>query len=174
MAFIDIARKRYSVRSYLGTEVEPDKILSVLEAARMAPSACNLQPVKFVVITDPEVKNIITTQVYQGKWLKSAPVIIAVCGDHNNSWKRWDGKDHCDIDTAIAIDHLTLAAADLGLGTCWICSFDSKLCHRILNMPENYEVVALIPLGYTAEDGIRETNRKNIDDLVCWQKFING
>lgn len=165
MAFIDIAKKRYSVRKYKKVEVEEEKILQVLEAVRMAPSACNYQPVRLVVITDPKVKNTISTEAYSGKWLQTAPVMIAVCGDHARSWKRRDGKDHSDIDVAIAIDHLTLAAADIGLGTCWICSFNSELCHSILELPDNFEVVALIPLGYP-EDTMPEKNRKNLEEII--------
>jgi nitroreductase len=169
MDFIELSKRRYSVRSYQDTPVEKEKILQILEAARMAPSACNLQPLKFIVITDPNIMNSITTEVYSGKWLQSAPVIIAVCGDHSNSWKRRDGKDHGDIDVAIAIDHLTLAAADLGLGTCWICAFQAALCHKLLELEDHYEVIALIPLGYPADDAIPAKNRKAMEEIVSWR-----
>jgi len=165
MTFLDIAKKRHSVRNYKNVEVEEEKIQQVLEAARMAPSACNYQPVRFIVITDPKIKNTISKEAFSGNWLQAAPMLIAVCGDHSKSWKRRDGKDHCDIDVAISIDHLTLAAADIGLGTCWICSFNSQLCHDILALPENYEVIALIPMGYP-DDKIPDKNRKNMDEII--------
>jgi nitroreductase len=169
MDFVELTKRRHSVRSYQNTPVEKEKILQILEAARMAPSACNLQPLKFIIITNPDIMNSITTEVYSGKWLQSAPVIIAVCGDHSSSWKRRDGKDHCDIDVAIAIDHLTLAAADLGLGTCWICAFQAALCHKLLELENHYEVIALVPLGYPTDDAASAKSRKMMEEIVSWR-----
>lgn len=170
MSFLELAEKRHSVRTFKDQVVEKDKILSILEAARISPSAVNYQPRHFIVITDEEMKAKIV-EAYPRKWFQEAPVIIATCGDHSVSWKRKDGKDHCDIDVAIAVDHMTLAAADLGLGTCWICAFDSTVAHKALNLPENYEVVALLAIGYSAEEEIKEKKRKNIEEIVSWDKF---
>ena len=130
MSFLELAKKRYSVRSYLDRPVEKEKLLQVLEAARIAPSAVNKQPWNFIVVTNENTKNKIA-ETYPREWFKTAPAVIVVCGDHSKSWKRKDGKDHCNIDVA-AIDHMTLAATDLGLGTCWVCAFDAKQCHKIL------------------------------------------
>ncbi|HHW48744.1 MAG TPA: nitroreductase [Clostridiaceae bacterium] len=169
MSFLEIARKRYSVRDFKDIPVEKEKILQVLEAARIAPSAVNYQPWHFIVITDETMKNKVA-EAYARDWFKKAPVIIVACGDHSKSWKRKDGKDHCDIDVAIAVDHITLAAADLGLGTCWVCAFDADKCHETLGLPDNLEVVALIPMGYPASDrGVKEKNRKSIEDIVTWK-----
>jgi len=171
MSFIDIAKKRYSVRDYKDTPVEKEKILQVLEAGRIAPSAVNYQPWHFIVITDDSVKSKVA-EAYPRDWFKKAPVVIAVCGDHSKSWKRKDGKDHCDIDVAIAVDHMTLAATDLGLGTCWVCAFDAEKCHKALNLPDNLEVIVLLPMGYPASDKSgQEKNRKNISDIVSWDKY---
>mgnify|MGYP001301031492 CR=1 FL=1 len=170
MSFVDIAKKRYAVRNYQDRPVEKEKILQVLEAARLAPSAVNYQPLHFIVITDENVKKEIA-EVYPREWFKKAPVVIVICGDHSKSWKRWDGKDHCDIDAAIAIDHMTLAAADIGLGTCWICAFDAQKCHKILNLPSDWEVIALLPVGYPAEEGRGEKKRKSLDELVSWERY---
>ena len=74
-------------------------------------------------------------QAYPREWFKKAPCVIVAVGDRQSSWKRADGKDHVDVDVAISVDHLTLAASDVGLGTCWVCAFDAKLCHEILNLP---------------------------------------
>ena len=85
-----------------------------------------------------------------------------------------DGKDHCDIDAAIAIDHMTLAAVELGLGTCWICAFNSMECHKILGLPSHIEVIALLPLGYPGQEADTErhqTQRKPLDELVSWDKY---
>ena len=168
MSFLDLAKKRYSVRKYKKIPVEEEKLEQILEAGRVAPSAVNYQPLYFVVIKDETLlKDIATT--YQRAWILQAPVIIVVCGDHNRSWRRPDGKDHLDIDAAIAIDHMTLAAADIGLGTCWVCMFDSMLCHKILELPSNIETIALIPLGYPADEvdiNRHKTKRKSIEEMV--------
>jgi nitroreductase len=173
MSFINLAKKRYSVRSYRDTPVEAEKLHQVLEAGRIAPSAANIQPLFFVVIQDLEMRKDIAT-TYHRPWILEAPVIIVVCGDHDQSWRRPDGKDHLDIDAAIAIDHMTLAAADIGLGTCWVCMFNSMLCHEILNLPPHVETVALLPLGYPADKADKKrhtTKRKRFDEMVSWNGF---
>ena len=151
-------------------EVERDKILQVLEAGRIAPSAVNFQPIHFIVITDNNTK-LKVLEAYPRDWIKDAPVIIVACGDHSKSWKRNDGKDHCDIDVAIAIDHMTLAATELELGTCWVCAFNAKLCHEILELPEHLEVIALLPLGYPVGERNTEIIRKNMEEMVSWEKY---
>jgi len=170
MTFNELALKRYSVRKYQAKEVEREKILQVLEAARVAPSAVNFQPWHFIVLTEKDIKDKIA-QVYPRDWFAEAPVIIVACGDHSVSWKRKDGKDHCDIDLAIAVEHITLAAADLGLGTCWVCAFDAELCHEILELPENLEPIALIPLGYPLEESVPPKKRKSLEEIVSWEGY---
>ncbi|HHV13815.1 MAG TPA: nitroreductase [Clostridiales bacterium] len=170
MIFLDVAKERYSVRSYEKKEVEREKLLQVLEAARIAPSAVNFQPVHLIVVTEQEEKEKIY-QTYKRDWIKEAPVVIVACGDHKVSWDRKDGKDHCDIDVAIAVDHMTLAAVEQGLGTCWVCAFDAKLCHELLGLPENLEVVALLPLGYPKGERTTEPRRKKLEELVSWERY---
>ena len=173
MSFVELAKERCSVRSYKDLPVEREKILKVLEAGRVSPSACNFQPRYFIVVQDKDLKEKIYT-TYPREWFKQAPVIILVCGDHNQSWRRGDGKDHCDIDVAIAIDHMTLAAVEQGLGTCWICAFDAQLCHEILELPEHMEVVALLPLGYPEKESDMERHnkgRKDLSKIVGWDGY---
>ena len=170
MGFLDIAKSRYSVRGYENKEVEKEKLLQILEAGRLAPSAVNYQPVHFIVITDMEQKKKIY-ETYPRSWLKEAPVIIVACGDHSVSWKRGDGKDHCDIDLAIAVDHMTLAAADLGLGTCWICAFDAEKCRKLLELPDNLEPMVLLPVGYPKGGRLTEIKRKSLDEIVSWEEY---
>jgi nitroreductase len=167
MTVIDSIRKRYSVRSYLDKEVEKDKLLHILESGRIAPSAVNFQPIHFMVITDINEKQKIA-EAYPRSWFKDAPVIIIALGDHSKSWKRNDGKDHCDIDVAIAIDHMTLVATELGLGTCWVCAFDAKRCHEILELPDHLEVVALLPLGYPDGERNGDAKRTSMEEFVTW------
>ena len=173
MSFLDLAKERYSVRKYKNIPVEEEKLNQVLEAGRIAPSAANYQPLIFVVITDEIMRKDIAT-TYQRPWILQAPVIIVICGDHSRSWRRPDGKDHLDIDAGIAVDHMTLSAAELGLGTCWVCNFDSMLCHTILGLPSNIETIALLPLGYPADEvdvNRHDTRRKSIDEMVFWNGF---
>jgi nitroreductase len=170
MSFLDLAKKRCSVRSYLPKEVEREKLLQVLEAARIAPSACNLQPWQIIVVQNPE-KKMELYESYPRQWFAEAPVILVICGDHNQSWKRHDGKDFADIDIAIAVDHITLAAADLGLGTCWIGAFDEKKCRKALQLPQHLEPIAMLPLGYpekTESPERHKTRRKSLDEIVTW------
>src|ERR1017187_5492197 len=104
MSFIDLAKARYSSRKYLNIPIKEETIIQVLESARISPSAANYQPCIFYVINKPENLQKIN-DLYLREWLKDAPVIIIACADHNSSWKRSDGKDHADIDIAIAVDH---------------------------------------------------------------------
>jgi len=167
MSFLELARKRYSVRSYQSKEVEREKLEQVLEAGRIAPSAVNYQPWHFYVLTDPDMRKRLL-EAYSGAWLAQAPVVIVICGDHSQSWKRRDGKDYCDVDVAIAVDHMTLAAADLGLGTCWIGAFDSARVKDLLQLPEHLEPIAMLPVGYPAEAKIPNKKRKELKDIVTW------
>jgi nitroreductase len=173
MQFIELAKTRFSARKYNSDRVDEHKLKQILEAARVAPSAVNYQPWHFIVLTD-EQQRLAVCSTYNGQWIKSAPVIIAACGDHSESWKRGDGKDHLDIDVTIAVDHITLAAAELGLATCWVCAFDAEKCKRILDLPVSFEVVALIPLGYPVVKGDTErfdTARKKLEEIVHWDSY---
>jgi nitroreductase len=171
---LELMKQRCSVRQYQDRRIERDKLLYVLEAARVAPSACNNQPWRFFVIEDPSLIAKIAPS-----WVSAAltPVLIVACGDHRLAWKRKDGKDHCDIDMAIAVDHMTLAAAEIGLGTCWICAFDAKRCAQLLNLPEHLEPVALLPIGYPAEGKSPDrhaTERKPLEQIVTWMPASAG
>ncbi len=167
MSFLELVESRYSVRGYLNKEVEKEKLLQVLEAGRLAPSAVNFQPVHLYVLEKQEDREKLF-EVYGRDWFKESPVIIAICGDHAKSWRRKDGKDHCDIDVAIVVDHMTLAATELGLGTCWICAFDAKRSHEILELPENMEVITLLTLGYASVEPPTQRKRKAMEEFVTF------
>jgi nitroreductase len=172
-AFLELAKKRFSLRNYLDKPVEHEKLMYVLESGRVAPSAANFQPWHFIVIRDKEMRIKIGT-TYNRPWFMKAPVIIVICGDHQSSWKRADGKDHCDIDISITTDHMTLAAAEAGLGTCWICNFDAKKTSEILNLPGHIEPIAYLSLGYPDMDedkGSRHLVRKKLEEIVHWDRF---
>ena len=143
----------------------------MLEAGRIAPSAANYQPWHFLVIKEEENLKKVHT-LYHREWFKEAPVVIIVLADYNQSWKRSEGKDHADIDAAIATDHLTLAATDRGLGTCWVCNFDKQKTIDVLNLPDHLEPVVFLPLGYPDQDtDINRHNekRKPLEKIVSWE-----
>ena len=123
----------------------------------------------FIVISDPANRARLET-VYNRSWFLRAPVIIAACYDTGVSWRRGDGKDYGGIDTAIAIDHLTLAAADQGLGTCWVGAFNVEAAREILKLPKHVEPVAFIPLGYPAGSRPKKA-RKPFEDTVHREHF---
>ncbi len=169
MEVLQLMKKRCSVRKFEDRPIENEKLFYVLEAARVAPSACNYQPWRFIVIRDKDLMKRIAP-----KWVTDAntPAVIVACGDHRRAWRRRDGKDHCDVDIAIAVDHMTLAAAEAGLGTCWICSFDAYQCTIALDLPDQVEPMVLLPIGYPAEskDANRHgRERKPIGDIVSWR-----
>lgn len=171
MRFSQLIIKRYSVREFKNAPVESHKLEQVLEAARMAPSAVNFQPWHFIVVTRPE--NLAKLHLtYHREWFRTAPVIIIACADHSQSWKRnIDGKDSAEIDVAIAVDHITLQAADLNLGTCWVCNFDTQRCAEALKLPGHIEPVAMIPLGYPATDKAPDKKRKALVEIIHWEEF---
>jgi len=170
VGFLELFEKRRSVRSFKPDPVEDDKLTQVLEAARLAPSACNLQPWTFLVVRDQARRQQLKA-AYDRKWFSTAPVVIAVCSHPSVAWKRrYDGKNHSDVDVAIAGEHMVLAAAELGLGTCWVCAFEPSVARKALEVPEDVEIVALLPLGYPAEEGA-PSSRKPLEAIVRWDRW---
>jgi len=165
MSFQDLIRKRYSVRAYESRPVEEEKMARVLEAARLAPTAANRQPFRIIVAaTKGREKEML--RIYGRPWFVQAPVVVAVCALPDEAWKRkTDGWNAAEVDATIAMDHLILAAADEGLGTCWIAAFDPKAARDVLGLPENVVPVAFTPIGYPA-DAISEKQRRPAGVLV--------
>ncbi|MEN6356785.1 MAG: nitroreductase family protein [Armatimonadota bacterium] len=165
MEFSELIVKRYSVRMYRPEPVEDDKLQKVLDAARLAPSACNIQPFKLIVVKTRGRENELR-RIYKADWFVHAPLIICGCTVPSQAWvRKYDNKNHADIDLAIAMDHLILAATDLGLGTCPIAAFDPDAAREVLNIPDNLVPVIFTPLGYPA-DAPREKQRKTLEELV--------
>ncbi len=162
--------KRFSVRNFSSTPVEPEKLNLVLDAGRLAPSAVNFQPWHFIVIQQADnLKKI--HDIYPREWITTAPIVIIACSDHSQSWKRKsDGKDSADIDISIAVDHMTLQATEIGLGTCWVCNFDSKKCSELFNIPKHIEPVVILPLGYPMVLA-PEKKRKSLEEIIHWETF---
>lgn len=171
MSFYNLAKKRYSSRKYKDQPLDKETIIRILDTGRIAPSAVNFQPWHFIVVDEEELKQKIF-DTYNRDWIKTAPVVIIICADHSTSWKRRDGKDHADIDAAIATDHITLAAADEGLATCWVCNFDKEKCIKILDLPENVEPVVYLPLGYPEDKPSKKhDDRKSMEEIIHWNTF---
>jgi len=172
MNFIELAKQRYSSRKYKNQPVEDEKLNIVLEAGRIAPSAANYQPWIFIVVKGDNIENLRTC--YVRDWFMTAPMYLVLCANHNQSWKRKDGKDHADIDLAIAADHMTLAATDIGLATCWVCNFDKDKLVETLNLPVEIEPVIILSLGYPADNldiNRHLTKRKKLEDIVFYEKY---
>jgi nitroreductase len=164
MDFLELTKKRYSVRAYKPDPIEDDKLQKVLEAACLAPTACNLQPFQFIVI-HTKGKETELRRIYSDSWFVQAPIVICACGIPSQSWVRSDGKNYCEVDATIAMDHLILAAADLGLGTCWIGAFNPDAAREVLSLPDDVEPIAFTPLGYP-NDQPGDKSRKSMNELV--------
>jgi len=149
MDVLESIRKRRSVRSYADKPLTPDKIERLLEAARLAPSASNRQEWRFVVVTDGERRDALAKAAGNQAFVAQAPVVIAACAEHDGHVMRC-GQLCYPIDVAIAVDHMTLQAVAEGLGTCWIGAFDEDRAKKILGIPEEVRVVALLTVGYAA------------------------
>ena len=170
MDFQELIRARYSCRAFRSDPVAEDQLAQVLEAARLAPTADNRQPFRLVVIRTAGREQELQ-RVYGKDWFVQAPLVIAACGVPAENWvRKQDGKNYNDVDVAIVMDHLILAAADLGLGTCWIAAFDPAAAREVLELPEGVEPVAFTPLGHPA-DAPRQKTRKKSDELVRYERY---
>ena len=147
----ELIKSRYSCRSYQAASVEPQKLDYIMECVRLAPSAVNKQPWRFRIVSTDEDKAKLQ-RCYVRSWFTSAPMYIIASLVHDEEWVRSDGKAHGNIDVAIAVEHLCLAAAEQGLGTCWVCNFDALLCKQLFSYAEGEEPVVLIPIGYPADE----------------------
>ncbi len=170
MALLRQIRDRYSVRAYQRRPVEKDKLETILEAARLAPSAKNVQGWRIVVVQDAEMRQKLVSAAANQGFVGEAPVIIACCATNTQHVMRC-GQFAYPIDAAIAIDHMTLQAVEEGLGTCWIGAFYEDQVKALLGIPDSVRVVALLALGYPADQPPASKSRLEKDDLVCREKW---
>jgi len=171
MDVYEAIRKRKSVRGYESKPVEDDKLEKVLEAARLAPSAKNLQEWRFVVVKDQETRQKLMVAAKNQPFVGEAPVVIACCAE-TDGYRMTCGQQCYPIDVAIAIDHMTLQAIELGLGTCWIGAFYEDQAKKILGIPEEIRIVDLLTLGY--EKGgmtTKKKTRKSVKEIVHLDKW---
>jgi nitroreductase len=169
MDVLEAIAKRKSIRAYKNTPVPEDKLNQVLEAARLAPSGGNRQEMKFVVVKDENTRRKLSDATGGQKHVAEAPVVIAAVAVHPERMMICDVPAY-PVDLAIAIDHMTLAAYDVGLGTCWIGAFQQETVRKLLGIPDSCKVVELLTLGIPAEDG-RPKTRKSIDEIICFEKY---
>ncbi|HBE78900.1 MAG TPA: nitroreductase [Firmicutes bacterium] len=164
MEFINVIERRYSVRSYRPDPVEPEKIQQVLETARLAPTACNLQEFKIIVMKTANRREELK-RIYPRDWFSEAPYVLCVCSIPEKCWVRRDNKNYSDVDAAIVMDHIILAATSLDLGTCWIGAFDAQAAREVLGLDDTMEPVVFTPLGYV-QGAVPNRVKKPLSDLV--------
>ncbi len=168
---MEAIKTRRSIRKFRETPVPENLLKEVLNAGRLAPSADNAQPWKIIVVRDVQMKQRVTQACNGQKFLVQAPVVLVVCGIPEEAFQTVGGymSSHV-IDASIALDHVTLAAHALGLGTCWVAWFKEEKVKDILGIPEDVRVVALTPLGYPDESPDRPS-RKNLEELISYDKY---
>jgi len=172
MDFLDLAKKRYSSRKYKNTPVEGEKLAKILEAGRVAPTGANTQPQRIIVVKEAAGLE----KLRKGANIHGAPLGLIVCGDHKASWKRpIDGKDILEIDSAIVSTHMVMEATDLDLDSIWVCYFNLKILKEEFKVPDNYEILSIIGIGYgegpIASPDRHDKARKPIEETVFYESF---
>jgi nitroreductase len=163
-------RTRKSVRTFLDKPIEEEKLTAVLEAGRLAPSASNRQEWRFIVVQHPSMRKKIAEAANNQVFVGTAPVILVACAATDNHIMSC-GQLCYPIDVAIALDHITLAAVELGLGTCWIGAFDEQRVKQILHIPEEIRVVELMPIGYPIDAAIKAKKRLDFNTVVKYDQW---
>lgn len=171
MRVLDVIKTRRSVRRYKQDPIPEEVFSRVMEAARLAPSGKNLQPWKFIIVKDQELKDRLAEASRRQLFIAKAPVIIVACGYPDQSYQyQGNYMTSWSIDVTCALDHLMLQAQEDGLGTCWIGAFEEKDVKRILNVPEGVRVLALTPLGYPDEEP-RDRGRKLLEEIISYDSY---
>lgn len=172
MSFLEMAEARYSVRDYTDRKVEQDKLGKILEAAHVAPTAANKQPVRLIVVQEDEGLE----KIGKAANIYGAPLAIIVCSDHTKAWTRpFDQKKTTDIDATILTDHMMMEAAELGLGSVWICYFKPDVIRQEFQLPDTLEPVNILAIGYAngspADPKRHVTQRIPLDELVYYENL---
>lgn len=172
MDFLELAKNRYSCRYFSNKKVEQEKIDKILEAARLAPTGRNSQSQRILVLTDETELGKLSGCTPYG-W--NAPLVFVICYDKNESWRRSaDNFEGASQDICIVTTHMMLEVADLGLGSTWVGAFDPVQAKKIYNIPENYELAAILPVGYPSEEthpSKLHSDRKPIEEFTFYNKF---
>ena len=175
MSFLDLAKKRYTVRSYTKQTVEKEKLDVILETGRVAPTGANMQPQRLIVVQSEAGLN----KIGKAANIYNAPLAIIVCSDTSKTWTRpFDGKKLTDIDASIVTDHMMLSATDLGLGSVWVCYFKPDIIKEEFNLPDDLEPVNILAIGYadiekdTVQTPCRHSSSRNeLSSTVSFEKL---
>lgn len=172
MDFLELAKNRYSVRSFKKEQITKQELDKILEAGRVAPTACNFQPQRILVLQSKEnLEKLKECTPFHFE----APTVLLICVDKTEAWKRkQDGKEHGDIDASIITTHMMLEAYNIGIGSTWVCSFNPEKIKEKFDLPEEYEPVNVLPIGYPAEDAkpnIGHEKRLELSQTVFYEKF---
>lgn len=172
MDFIELAKKRFSCRKFKTDKVEQKKIDLILEAGYVAPTAVNRQPHKILVLTDKSKLALLKDCT---KYDFDAPLCFIICTDKDNAYSRgYDGKNSAEIDAAIVTTHMMLEAQDIGLGTTWVMAFNPVKVRELFNIPQELEIVALLPTGYPADDAVispLHSKFRDTKEIVSYNEF---
>jgi nitroreductase len=180
MSFLDLVNKRYSVRNYKNTAVPQEKVVRCIEAARLAPSACNSQPWKFIIVDEPELVNELAKAAFEGlldfnNFAFKAPVLVLIVCEREKISAKFGSivkkKNFSLMDIGIAAEHLCLQAAEEGLGTCIIGWFNEKKVKKMLSIPKLKRVELVITVGFSADEKIPHKRRKSIDEVLSCNKY---
>ena len=180
MSFIDLANKRYSVRNYKNTPVPQEKLNRCIEAARLAPSACNSQPWKFIIVDNNELINELAKQAFEGildfnHFAFKAPVLVLIVSERQKAFAKFGSivkrKNFSQIDIGIAAEHFCLQATEEGIGTCMLGWFNEKKVKKTLSIPKFKRVEIVISVGFSADDNIPRKKRKSIDEIMSYNKY---
>lgn len=171
MEVFEAIQKRYSCRSWQDRAIEPEKLKRVLNAARLAPSARNFQDWRFVVVQDQALRTQLIEAANNQEFVGKAPVLIVACS--NSDYVMRCGQAIAPIDISIALEHIALQATAEGLATCWIGSFFPEKVRPILGIPEDIEIIELMPIGYPADECAGK-NRQPLDKIAAWDKWTFG
>jgi len=168
MTVLEVIRKRYSCRAYQDKAIEQEKLDQIFEAARLAPSAKNLQDWRFVVVSDKDKKRQVAESTNHPEVFGKAGVMIAACSNSNDVMKC--GQAVGPIDVAIALEHICLQATELGLATCWIGSFEPEKVRKVLEIPQDVAIIELMAVGYPA-DKAKKPQHEPIEKILCYEKW---
>lgn len=172
MDFLQLAKTRYSVRKYAAKRVEEEKLLKILEAGRIAPTAANIQPQRFIVVQENEG----LAKLRKAANIYDAPLAIIVCSDRQAAWKRpFDGKTTVEIDASIVTDHMMLQATESGLGTVWVGYFKPDVIGEEFHLPDSIEPIAVLLVGYASGEAAspdrHDQDRKPLSALVSYETY---
>ena len=171
MNVMDAIRTRRSVRKYDGRPIPDEVMQRMKDALRLAPSACNYQPWRFVLVSDPALRKELARAANGQDFIADAPVIVVGVGLPDRAYKRMGGRGNSvDVDLAIALDHLTLAAVAEGLGTCWRGVTDERELRKVLSIPDEVQARMVMLLGYPDESPDARP-RKPLDEVVCYERY---